>query len=129
MLKKILPLIIGFLCGNLFIKMLPIVVPFDLSEFLLIFILNPFEFFAASTVFIIGFMMNAKVIEGGVKQIVLFISRRKVEGLELLLFLLLLICFILLFTLGFWQTVIFFSFSLLYGMISIDFKGFILIED
>lgn len=129
MLTKILPLFIGFLCGNLFIKMLPIVLPFDFSEFLLIFILNPFEFFATSTVFIIGFMMNAKVIEGGVKQIVLFISRRKVEGLELLLFLFLLICFILLFTLGFWQTVIFFSFSLLYGMISIDFKRFILIED
>lgn len=129
MLKRILPLLIGFLCGNLFIGMLPIVFPFDLSEILLIFVMNPFEFFVASIVCITGFMMNAKVIEVGMKQIALLFFGKKAEVIEVVLFLLLCISFVILFILGFWQTVIFFSFSLLYGMISIDFKRLIIIED
>lgn len=129
MIVKVLPLLIGFLCGNLFIKMLPIGIPFNFTEILLLFVMNPFEFFAVSTVFIIGFMMNAKMIEDGLKQLILLIFRKKVEVTEIFLFLLLLISFIILFILGFWQTVIFFSFSLLYGMISIDFKRLTILED
>lgn len=129
MAKKMIPLLIGFLCGNLFIKLFPIVVPFELSELLLIFVLNPFEFLVAATVFMIGFLMNAVIMEEGIEQITLLLFRKKAEIYKIFLFLLLLISFSLLFITGFWQTMVLFCFSLLYGIISIDFKRIMIIED
>lgn len=129
MSKKIVPLLLGFLCSKLFIKLFPIDIPFDFSEWLLTFVLNPFEFFIASLFFIMSFMMHAVIMEDGIKQIALYVYRKRVEMGELLFILLLLLSFTILSLSGFWQAMIIFCFSLLYGIISVDFKRLKIIED
>lgn len=126
---KLVQLGIGFFCGYLFIMSFPVVSPFSLSEIILEFVLHPFEFFIASVVFIIGFMVNALMIKEGVEQVISFIYQKQINIMAVFNFLLLIIGFSVLFVTGFWQTVVFFSFSMLYGIISLDFKRFKIIEE
>ncbi|MDQ0157195.1 hypothetical protein [Robertmurraya andreesenii] len=125
MRKKMVLLLLGFLCGKLFIEWFPIGLPVDFSKFLLALVLQPFDFLIASIFFIAGFLMNAVILENGVRQITMFVYRKQVVMEDLLIFLFLLLGYCILFISGFWQTMVFFCFSLLYGMISIDFKRLI----
>lgn len=129
MLKKVIILLVGFLCGVIFIKLTPFDLPIDMEKLLLIFVLNPIEFFIAAVVFIVGFIMNAITLEEGITQTSLFLRRKKGAFYGLILSVSLFISFFILFYLGFWQTLLFFSFSLLYGMISIDFSRFTIIKN
>lgn len=129
MLKKIIILLIGFMCGIIFIKLTPFGLPVDIGKLLLTFVLNPIEFFIASVVFIIGFIMNAITLEDGITQVSLYVMKKEGAFYGIILFFSLFISFLILFYLGFWQTLIFFSFSLLYGMISIDFSRFTMIKN
>ncbi|TKC19746.1 hypothetical protein [Robertmurraya kyonggiensis] len=129
MWKKSTRLILGFGCGYLFILLFPIDSPFEFSEFLLKFVVDPFAFFSASIVFIIGFITNALIIKEGVEETFLFYNRKESNLVEILLALLLLVSFYILFQTGFWQTMVFFSFSILYGIISLDFSRFKMIEE
>lgn len=129
MFKKIIMLLIGFICGVLFIKLTPFGLPIDMENLLLTFVLNPIEFFIASVVFIIGFIMNANILEDGIIQASLFLLGKKGAFYGIILSISLFISFFILFYLGFWQTLLFFSFSCLYGMISIDFSRFTIIKN
>ncbi|MEH7124337.1 hypothetical protein V7127_14020 [Bacillus sp. JJ1773] len=122
MLRKTVQLIGGFLCGLLFIEWFPISVPSGLTEILAACILEPVPFFASAVVFIIGFLTNAELIGEEVIQTVQLFMKRKTTLFNLLFSLFFLAGFITLFLLGFWQTVVFFCFSILYGIISIDFE-------
>lgn len=119
---KLLQVLVGFFCGYIFILSFPVKTPFNVSEFIYGFVLNPFEFFTTSVIFIIGFMVNATIIRDGVEQIALLINQKQRNILEFICSLLLILSFFILFYIGFWQTVIFFCFSVLYGIISLDFK-------
>ncbi|WP_449620193.1 hypothetical protein [Robertmurraya sp. Marseille-Q9965] len=129
MWKKSIRLLLGFGCGYLFILLFPIDSPFKLSEFLLEFVINPFAFFVASIVFIIGFMTNALIIKEGIEEMFLFYNQKESNLVEIFLVLLLMASFYILFQKGFWQTMVFFSFSILYGIISLDFRRFKMIEE
>lgn len=129
MWKKSIRLLLGFGCGYLFILLFPIDSPFKLSEFLLEFVINPFAFFVASIVFIIGFMTNALIIKEGIEEMFLFYNQKESNLVEIFLVLLLMVSFYILFQKGFWQTMVFFSFSILYGIISLDFRRFKMIEE
>ncbi|MBU8879126.1 hypothetical protein BGM26_09025 [Bacillus sp. FJAT-29790] len=129
MLRKILQLITGFLCGYLFIIWFPISFPAELSNMIVAVVLKPFEFFAAMLVFVVGFLTNAEIIREGIILTVNFFCFRKLSKLKLLMNCLILISFFVLFKLGFWETVVFFCFSFIYGIISLDFKKLKIAED
>ncbi|MEQ2528165.1 hypothetical protein EKG37_12950 [Robertmurraya yapensis] len=129
MWKKSIRLLLGFGCGYLFILMFPIDSPFNLSEFLLEFVINPFSFFAASIVFIVGFISNALIIKEGVEETYLLYNQKESNLMEIIFVLLLMVSFYVLFQTGFWQTMVFFCFSILYGIISLDFRRFKMIEE
>lgn len=125
MWKKWLQLFCGFLCCYLFIKWFPISFSFHVSEIIVDFLFHPFEFLASSCLFIIGFILYADLMREGTTVITrcLFHKRdQKTLILELLPSFFVVSSFFALFILGFWQTVIFFCFSVIYGMISLDFQ-------
>ena len=122
--RKTVQLIAGFLCGLLFIEWFPISVPTGLTEILAACILRPVPFFASAIVFIVGFLTNAELIGEEIILTVRLFMKRKTTVFNLLFSLFFLTGFITLFLIGFWQTVVFFCFSILYGIISIDLKEF-----
>lgn len=128
MWKKFIQLLLAFFCGYLFIKWFPVVFPFQLSELILVLVLKPFEFFAASILFIVGFMTYALLIKDGAEQLVKLYYRKKINVVDFFHSLFVIISFIFLFQAGFWQTTVFFFFSVLYGMISLDFRSFKLVD-
>jgi len=126
MLEKLIKLALGFLCGFFFIKCVPFDTPFHPSDLIVEFLFNPFGFFGASVFFIIGFLLNADLIRDSAE---LMIGVRKASFLEHMISPLVTISFVFLFFSGFWQTTVFFCFSLLYGIISLDFQKFKMVKD
>lgn len=129
MWKKSIRLLLGIGCGYLFILLFPIDSPFLLSEFLLKFVVNPLAFFASSIVFIIGFITNALTFKDGIEESFLLYNQKDSNIVEIFFAVLLMVSFYVLFQTGFWQTMVFFSFSILYGIISLDFRRFKMIEE
>ncbi|WNS74060.1 hypothetical protein RRV45_14165 [Bacillus sp. DTU_2020_1000418_1_SI_GHA_SEK_038] len=122
MFRKIVQLIAGFICGLLFIEWFPVSVASGLTEIFAACILRPVPFFASAIVFIVGFLTNAELIGEEIILTVQLFMKRKTTVFNLLYSLFFLAGFIILFQIGFWQTVVFFCFSILYGIISIDLK-------
>jgi hypothetical protein len=127
-LKKIFQLVTGLICGYLFIKWVPISFPFDFSSFLVELVLEPVTFFAAMVVLIIGFIANADLIHDGVVLTFKLLKKEEINILDFALSYALVAVFLLLFKVGFVQTAVFFCLSLIYGIISIDFKKINFIE-
>ena len=110
-----------FLCGYILIKWISIPHPFVLADFFISLVVNPLKFFAATLVFFIGFLLTGRVLSELIVGTKIAWQKRKVIGVDLLIeYLYLLIVFCLLFYLGLVQTIVFFSLSLFYGMISIE---------
>lgn len=126
MLEKLVKLLLGFFSGFLFIKCVPFDPPFHPSDLIVEFLFNPLGFFGASVFFIIGFLLNADLIKETAE---LMLGLRKASFLERMLSPLIMVSFVLLFFSGFWQTTVFFCFSLLYGIISLDFQKFKMVKD
>ncbi|WP_174734041.1 hypothetical protein [Mesobacillus harenae] len=120
MLKYLIQLITGFVSGYLFIQWVPIPLPFVFSELVVEFVLDPLEFFAAALAFILGVTSLGSIIEDGFDHTVKFFKGKRTSFLGVIVLVLTLIGFYFLFNEGFWQTSIFFGFSCLYGMISVD---------
>jgi len=110
-----------FLCGYILIKWISIPHPFVLADFFISLVVNPLKFFAATLVFFIGFLLTGRVLSELIVGTKIAWQKRKVIGVDLLIeYLYLLIVFCLLFYLGLVQTIVFFSLSLFYGMISFE---------
>ena len=121
MYKKVMKYLVIFLCGYILIKWITIPHPFILSDFFLGLVMNPLKFFAASVVFFIGFLVTGRVMGELLSRTREKQMKREKSGVNLFFeYLLLFIIFLLLFILSWEQTLVFFSFSLLYGMISIE---------
>lgn len=121
MFKKVLNYFVIFLCGYIVIKWITITYPFVLSDFFISFVMNPLKFFAASLVFFIGFLFTGKVIRELIHRTRNAWQKRRVwEGELFFEYLVLFFIFFSLFNLGWEQTLVFFSLSLFYGMISIE---------
>lgn len=109
-----------FLCGYLIHIWIPIDHPFILTDFFIRFIVKPLEFFAGSIAFFIGLVMNARYIRENIlkkKQL----QEQKRRGWKIFSALLgIMLVFSVLFYVGPELTLLFFSLSFLYGMISVE---------
>lgn len=129
MWNKWMQLLIGFLCGYLFIKWFPLQFPLHISEMVVEFLFHPIEFLAASVVLIIGFLIHADLLINGTILLFFTFFRKKMMISDQLPSLLVIVNFLVLFALEFWPTIIFFSFSVLYGIISLDFQRLKMLVD
>ncbi len=120
--KKLLKLFFGYICGLLFIVWIPIHFPNNLSDIIVEVILSPVPFVASILAFFIGFLINADLIKNGIEMMVVSRWRGKVLKLEFLLLFFVCLSFYLLAMVSLWPAVAFFCFSLLYGMISLDYE-------
>ncbi|MGM7682677.1 hypothetical protein ACSVDA_11050 [Cytobacillus sp. Hm23] len=128
MLMKIISLFTGFLCGYVFIRWIPIESPVTLSGILNNLIFDPLKFIAAMVCFFVGFICNAFLIRSAIEQTYLIFKKNKVSFLDIALSYGILPSFYLLFNMGYWQSLIYLSFAVIYGMISIDLKRNSVIE-
>jgi hypothetical protein len=128
MLKKLIQLALGFICGCLFINWMPIQFPFVISDFFAEFVLEPLEFFAAAVAFFIGLVANGDLIREGVEKTAALMHKKNVSFFEMAVNYSVILSFIIMARYGFWQTIVLFSFSFIYGMISIDFKNSIFLK-
>jgi len=118
MLWKVFRLVIGLLCGYLFIISLSTIFSFHSGNFLGEFILNPFEYLAGIVALVFGmYAMGGLIRDGGV-GVIAANKGKKGAGVDIILAITCLGSFFLLLPLGVWQTAIFFVFCLLYGMMS-----------
>ncbi|MDR6122549.1 ACR3 family arsenite efflux pump ArsB [Bacillus sp. SLBN-46] len=113
-------LLVTFLGGYLTIQWIPITHPFVLSDFFISLVVNPIKFFAASLAFFIGILCAGSQI-----RMILHTTKRtwkkdfhlkflfysKIVGLLVVLF--------ILFQLGWEHSLVFFSLSMVYGIISV----------
>jgi hypothetical protein len=115
-------LIFGFICGLLLIKWVPLPFPFSASELFVSFVLNPLKFFAAAVVFIIGIIMNGKLLKYIFTMTAKVLKNKTNTVVQLIFCYGVIINFIILLKIGIWQTTSLLCFSILYGMISLDYK-------
>lgn len=119
---RYLPLfIVSIISGYLYVNWLPIPSTITVYSIIMEFVLNPVKFFAATISFFIGFITNGIFIRGSFLQLK---SDRKYKGkskFEPIINVLswIITCFLLM-RLGFWQMSIFFSFAIVYGMMTFD---------
>lgn len=116
--------VIGFICGLLLTKLLIIDSPFKASELMIEFILNPLLFFAVMVCFLIGFVANSVLVKEAIQQTYSFFCKQNFSMVNLLVsYCVIIINFVVLFQLGFWQTLVLSCFTIIYGIISIEFKS------
>ncbi|MFT9600013.1 hypothetical protein [Mesobacillus sp.] len=118
MLWKVFRMVIGLLCGYLFVISLSAIFPFHLGELLGEIIINPFEFLAGAVALVFGmYAIGGLLRDGGVAVICAYKGNKNVVP-DIILAITCLGSFFLLSPLGAWQTAVFFVFCLLYGMMS-----------
>lgn len=121
MFKKMLNYMLIFICGYVAIKWVSITHPFVIADFFISLVMNPLKFFAASLVFFIGLLFTGRVIRELIHRTRNAWQKRRVwEGELFFEYFVLFFIFVSLFNLGWEQTLVFFSLSLFYGMISIE---------
>lgn len=115
-------LILSFISGYLYVSWLPIPKTINFYNIILEFIFNPVKFFVATIAFFIGFILCGIFIQLTVDKIKKTRKKKENTFIEIASILLFLILFYKLFSIGFWQMVLFFSFAAVYGMMTIDKK-------
>ncbi|MBV7507163.1 hypothetical protein KW850_18020 [Bacillus sp. sid0103] len=121
MFFKVAKCFVIFLCGYILIKWISIPHPFVLADLFISLVVNPLKFFAGTLVFFIGFLFTGRVFRELIVGTKKTWQKRKVMVDTLLFeYLLLIFIFSFLFQLGWEQTIVFFSLSLFYGMISME---------
>lgn len=112
-------LVVIFLCGYLTIQWVTITHPFILADFFISLVVNPLQFFVASMSLFIGVLClggQMRTIHRTIQTQKKFFHRKWLLYLE---FIGLIIVFLLLFQIGWEQTLVFLSFGMMYGMISV----------
>ena len=130
----LLKLMTGFMSGILFIKFFPVSIPMGLSDMIVIFVLEPAGFVLGMTFFLIAFIANAEIIRSIIEWTArLLKNMRSSKHMDALfgpvLSLLLIGGFFVLSVLSPWEALALFCFSVIYGIISLDFKKINLAED
>lgn len=115
-------LLVALISCYLFESWLPIPETFSLSNIILVFVMNPVKVFAAAIAFLIGFITNGIFIRNRFFMARKIIQKKGKVLPEVLYIILFMTSFYFLCKLGFWQTIIFFSFAFLYGMMTIEKK-------
>ncbi|WP_370224815.1 hypothetical protein [Cytobacillus sp.] len=130
----LLKLMTGFMSGILFIKFFPVSIPMGISDMIVIFVLEPAGFVLGMTFFLIAFIANAEIIRSIIEWTArLLKNMRSSKHMDALfgpvLSLLLIGGFFVLSVLSPWEALALFCFSVIYGIISLDFKKINLAED
>ncbi|MCS0786893.1 hypothetical protein NX021_01835 [Cytobacillus firmus] len=130
----LLKLFTGFISGILFIKFFPVSIPMGISDMIVIFVLEPAGFVMGMTFFLIAFIANAEIIRSIIEWTArLLKNMRSLKHMDALfgpvLSLLLIGGFFVLSVLSPWEALALFCFSVIYGIISLDFKKINLAED
>jgi hypothetical protein len=116
-LRSILMLFTSVICAYLYLNWLPIPRSLSAYHFLLEFVLNPVEFFAAAITFFVGFMSSGIFIRDTMLLLKKNKQRLKLEvPINIILFIIFLV---ILLQAGFWQMTLFFCFAFVYGMMTI----------
>jgi hypothetical protein len=126
---QLLKLLTGLISGFLFIKFFPVSIPMSISDMIVIFVLEPGGFFLGMIFFIIAFIANAEMIRSAIELTALLVKYKKTHFFELLLSLLIIGSFFILSAISLWETIALFCFSVIYGIISLDFKKLKFAED
>lgn len=129
MYYQVLKLLTGLISGFLFIKLFPVSVPMGISDMIVIFVLEPGGFFLGMIFFIISFLANAELIRSVIELTVSIIKNKKIHFLELSFSLTIIGSFFILSAISLWETIALFFFSVIYGIISLDFKKLNFAED
>ncbi|MFD2445885.1 hypothetical protein ACFSO7_18150 [Bacillus sp. CGMCC 1.16607] len=119
-MKNILFFLIAIISCYLFESWVSVPKPFSLTAVILLVVFNPIKIFAAACAFFIGFINGGVFIRNRIIMIKRIINRKDRIIPELIYFTLFISTFYFLSKLGFWQTTLFFSFALLYGMMTIE---------
>ena len=130
----LLKLFTGFISGILFIKFFPVSIPMGISDMIVIFVLEPAGFVMGMTFFLIAFIANAEIIRSIIEWTARLLKNiRSLKHMDALfgpvLSLLLIGGFFVLSVLSPWEAFALFCFSVIYGIISLDFKKINLAED
>ncbi|MGG1675112.1 hypothetical protein ACIFOT_05080 [Neobacillus sp. NRS-1170] len=121
MFMRLVQFVFAFFSGYLVIKWISIPHPYVLADFFVGIVINPLQFFAAAIALFIGILINGGVIKGIInKTIKAWRKQMSWSILMLLEYCGFGIVFFLLFYIGWEETLLFFSLSFLYGMISIE---------
>lgn len=120
--------VIGFISGFFFTRLIKVEEPFSLSELLIGFILNPIQFFAAMLCFLVSFVTNAILLKEAIIQTLAILKKQSYSLKSAALGYSVSLSFLLLFQIGFWHTLVLSFFTIIYGIISIDFKKNVVYE-
>ncbi|USK32360.1 hypothetical protein LIT25_17370 [Bacillus sp. F19] len=115
MFKHAAYLIIGYLSAYLVCTWVPVQLPFQMSEFIMMLILNPTKSFFSMILFTIGFILHSILIKSAF-SLTYKILRNEGSVLEATISYCVFINFYLLFQIGFWQTLVLAAFTVLYGL-------------
>ncbi|MBA2874994.1 hypothetical protein [Thermaerobacillus caldiproteolyticus] len=117
---RLLCVITGFICGYLMIKWTPNVTPFVFTTFITEFLFNPLRSFLAMVCFLIGFLANAVLIRSLIEGMTHLLRRKQMKWGQWFMSCGVIPSFYSLFQWNTVLTMLFFIFSLIYGIISID---------
>jgi hypothetical protein len=121
MLKIAWRLFLTFLCGYLLIKWFPVIHPVKFTDFMIRLIINPLEFFAASIAFVFGLVMSGQLLQEMIQHVIGVLRKQNSMSHSTIMALAgLAFVYFFLFQSGWEQTTVLFSFSFLYGMISLN---------
>ncbi|MFC4324142.1 hypothetical protein [Litchfieldia salsa] len=122
MRKKIIQLLIGFISGCLLVKYMNITFPLRLEEVVINFLLSPMDFFIVMICFIISFVFHAIFIAESIENTYLLINGVRVPFRNTLLCYSVFISFFILSLLAVWDAILILAFSILYGLLSVDYN-------
>ncbi|SFA98163.1 MULTISPECIES: hypothetical protein [unclassified Bacillus (in: firmicutes)] len=117
MWKKWVQTIMAVFCGYLFVKWVPVTHPFHITDFLLEFIFDPLEFLAASISFVAGLLLIGPMVQETILYIIQLVKGKQKLRLQSLYGLCIPSGMFVIAGSGIVQTAVFFSISLIYGMI------------
>lgn len=123
MFKHAAFLIIGYISAYLVCVWIPVQLPFQLSEFIMMLVLNPARSFFSMILFTIGFILHASLIKTALR-LTYKIARNEGDVLETTISYCVFINFYILFQIGFWQTLVLAAFTVLYGLATANHQNF-----
>lgn len=122
MRRQLFLIAVGSVCGYLMISWMPVMTPFVWANFITDFTFRPLRSFLAMVCFFIGFLANAAVIRAFIEGMIRFIWKQTINLREWLTSCGIIGSFYGLFQLNARLALLFFIFSVIYGMISVDFS-------
>lgn len=123
MRRQLVLLLVGSVCGYLMIAWAPVVTPFVWVNFITDFTFHPLRSFLAMVCFFVGFLANAAVVRTLLEGSIRFMLRQPVRWWEWVASFALIAPFYWLFQLNARLALLFFIFSVVYGIISVDLAG------